>query len=555
LNDGGDKMPTVAIAAQKSVRKRQSGPAPALGIHHEHFALMNSEARCRVDIHLTEGDEHGPRYAAMGDNDRPGPEFGEEGGDPFDQHPVALAAMARWAVTPAHPVALGGGGRIATPDFRPGRTLPGPEADLPKAMIGAVLVRRQPQRRTHDLHRAPGAQEWAGDEVEVCQISSRGRGEAWSHSRRLRLAHRIQVDVTASLEASLGIPAGLPVTNEIDGPQTLLPRPTGGTRNGREARPFRYRTAMPPTGQNRMSKKHGKHKSGQIAGAPEVSDRGRLSHGHARPPSTALWAHAGDEIASLMPGALGAAPRSQAVPASGIVVAPGGARFDLAAIDTKPNPEFDKDWAEEALRRERVRLAELQERLYGERTRSLLIVFQAIDTGGKDGTIRSVLKGVNPQGCTVASFKVPSADELEHDFLWRYHARTPARGMIGVFNRSHYEDVLVVRVKGLVPDEVWRTRYGLINDFERMLTESGTTILKFFLHISKAEQKERLDALRPLARGPRRPEMASQLPRREDRGRHAGGDGPTLPGRPEGSRQPDRAGLGGAGRAQSTSDA
>ncbi|MBE7201577.1 MAG: polyphosphate kinase 2 family protein [Parafilimonas terrae] len=243
-----------------------------------------------------------------------------------------------------------------------------------------------------------------------------------------------------------------------------------------------------------MSKKHGKHKSGQIARAPEVSDRGRLSHGHARPPSTALWAHAGDEIASLMPGALGAAPRSQAVPAPGIVVAPGGARFDLAAIDTKPEPEFDKEWAEEALRLERARLAELQERLYGERTRSLLIVFQAIDTGGKDGTIRSVLKGVNPQGCTVASFKVPSADELEHDFLWRYHARTPARGMIGVFNRSHYEDVLVVRVKGLVPDEVWRMRYGLINDFERMLTESGTTILKFFLHISKAEQKERLEA-------------------------------------------------------------
>jgi PPK2 family polyphosphate:nucleotide phosphotransferase len=101
---------------------------------------------------------------------------------------------------------------------------------------------------------------------------------------------------------------------------------------------------------------------------------------------------------------------------------------------------------------------------------------------------------VNPQGCRVWSFKVPSSDELDHDFLWRYHKCAPGRGMIGVFNRSHYEDVLVVRVKDLVPEEVWRARYGLINDFERLLTASGTTVLKFFLHISKDEQKERLES-------------------------------------------------------------
>ena len=243
-----------------------------------------------------------------------------------------------------------------------------------------------------------------------------------------------------------------------------------------------------------MSKKHGKHKSGQISGAKPISHHGLLSHGQASPPSTALWAHASDEIAALHPTDTGEGARSRIVAAPGIVVAPPCARFDLAAVETKPEPAFERAWAEEALRKERARIAALQERLYGERRRSLLIVFQAIDTGGKDGTIRNVLKGVNPQGCTVTSFKVPSSDELDHDFLWRYHARTPGRGMIGVFNRSHYEDVLVVRVKGLVPDEIWRARYRLINDFERLLIESGTTILKFFLHISRSEQKERLEA-------------------------------------------------------------
>jgi PPK2 family polyphosphate:nucleotide phosphotransferase len=115
-----------------------------------------------------------------------------------------------------------------------------------------------------------------------------------------------------------------------------------------------------------------------------------------------------------------------------------------------------------------------------------------MDTGGKDGTIRHVMSGLNPTGCTVTSFKVPSEEERDHDYLWRIHNAVPARGMIGVFNRSHYEDVLVVRVHGLVPKKVWAARYRQINDFERTLNENGVKILKFFLHISKKEQAERL---------------------------------------------------------------
>jgi PPK2 family polyphosphate:nucleotide phosphotransferase len=145
----------------------------------------------------------------------------------------------------------------------------------------------------------------------------------------------------------------------------------------------------------------------------------------------------------------------------------------------------------------RERIAELQERLYAEEKRSLLIVLQGIDAAGKDGTVKHVLRGTNPAGVRVYSFREPSSDELAHDFLWRYHQATPADGMIGVFNRSHYEDVLVVRVKDLAPEELWRSRYDSINDFERMLVREGTTILKFFLHISKQEQldkfRERLE--------------------------------------------------------------
>jgi PPK2 family polyphosphate:nucleotide phosphotransferase len=134
----------------------------------------------------------------------------------------------------------------------------------------------------------------------------------------------------------------------------------------------------------------------------------------------------------------------------------------------------------------------LQYRLSAERKRALLIVLQGLDAGGKDGTIRHVMSGLNPQGCKVTSFKVPTSQEAGHDFLWRIHKAVPEHGEVGIFNRSHYEDVLVVRVHKLVPKEVWSERYDQINDFESMLTRNGIKILKFFLHISKDEQKKRL---------------------------------------------------------------
>jgi PPK2 family polyphosphate:nucleotide phosphotransferase len=139
-----------------------------------------------------------------------------------------------------------------------------------------------------------------------------------------------------------------------------------------------------------------------------------------------------------------------------------------------------------------ARLDQLQEELYAAGSQSVLAIFQGMDTAGKDGAIRSVFRSCNPQGMRVESFKVPSEEELAHDFLWRVHAATPRRGMLGVFNRSHYEDVLVVRVHSLVPETIWRARYDQINDFERLLAASGTIVLKFFLHISKEEQEQRL---------------------------------------------------------------
>lgn len=151
----------------------------------------------------------------------------------------------------------------------------------------------------------------------------------------------------------------------------------------------------------------------------------------------------------------------------------------------------DKESAIQEFRNLRDELIELQRQLYAEDKHKLLIVFQAMDAGGKDGTIRRVFRGVNPQGVMVNSFKVPSKLELAHDFLWRVHKVVPQRGMIGVFNRSHYEDVLVVRVHSIVPESIWRPRYELINQFEKMLASTGTTILKFYLHISKDEQRER----------------------------------------------------------------
>jgi len=137
-------------------------------------------------------------------------------------------------------------------------------------------------------------------------------------------------------------------------------------------------------------------------------------------------------------------------------------------------------------------LGELQELLAAAQHHSLLVVLQGMDTSGKDGTIRRVLSQVNPQGCEVRSFKAPTGRELSHDFLWRVHRGTPGRGIITIFNRSHYEDVLVVRVHNLLPEKVWNRRYAAINNFERLLAQNGMIILKFYLHISNEEQERRL---------------------------------------------------------------
>jgi PPK2 family polyphosphate:nucleotide phosphotransferase len=143
------------------------------------------------------------------------------------------------------------------------------------------------------------------------------------------------------------------------------------------------------------------------------------------------------------------------------------------------------------------KLEHLQRRLYAEATRSLLLVVQGIDASGKDGLIRAVFEGVNPQACSVHSFKAPSSTELAHDYLWRVHAVLPERGTVGIFNRSHYEDVIAVRMLELAPEEVWRRRPRHINEFERMLSDEGTTVVKVFLHVSKEEQatrfRERID--------------------------------------------------------------
>lgn len=176
-------------------------------------------------------------------------------------------------------------------------------------------------------------------------------------------------------------------------------------------------------------------------------------------------------------------------------IAPGGT-VDLGARDPRDLSEFQgtKKEGRRALEELVEELAELQYLLWADDRHKVLVVFQAMDTGGKDGTIRRVLSGVNPQGVRVYNFKAPSRLELDHDYLWRIHARAPRNGEITVFNRSHYEDVLAVRVLGLVPEQQWRRRYDHINDFEKMLADEGTTILKFYLHISKEEQAERLQA-------------------------------------------------------------
>lgn len=174
-----------------------------------------------------------------------------------------------------------------------------------------------------------------------------------------------------------------------------------------------------------------------------------------------------------------------------------GSKVKLAKIDPSSTPSWDGDDKEQAaskLAELTGRLTELQSMLWAQSKERVLVVLQAMDAGGKDGTIRRVFEGVNPSGVRVASFKKPTEPELAHDYLWRVHQQVPANGELVIFNRSHYEDVLVVRVMDLVPADRWKRRYRHIAEFERMLADEGTTIVKLFLHISKDEQRERLQA-------------------------------------------------------------
>ncbi len=170
-----------------------------------------------------------------------------------------------------------------------------------------------------------------------------------------------------------------------------------------------------------------------------------------------------------------------------------GQKVDLTKWDPNEKRFFEgkKKDARDLLKQLNTRLESLQEMLYAEHKNKVLIVLQAMDSGGKDGTIRHVFEGVNPQGVKVASFKAPTKIELDHDYLWRVHKNTPGKGEIVIFNRSHYEDILVVRVHSLVPQKIWRRRFDQIKAFEKMLAEEGTVILKFYLHIDQEEQKQR----------------------------------------------------------------
>lgn len=180
----------------------------------------------------------------------------------------------------------------------------------------------------------------------------------------------------------------------------------------------------------------------------------------------------------------------------GLLVKP-GSKTRLSGIDPGETHGYSKEDAVEQMQRNLERMAVLQVLLYAEARRSVLVVLQGIDAAGKDGAIKHVMTGLNPQGVRVTSFKVPEGEEKRHDFLWRVHKAVPPWGDLGVFNRSHYEEVLVVRVHDLVPKAVWSKRYTQINDFERSLSENGVTILKFLLYIGKEEQlkrfQERLD--------------------------------------------------------------
>ena len=171
-----------------------------------------------------------------------------------------------------------------------------------------------------------------------------------------------------------------------------------------------------------------------------------------------------------------------------------GKKFRISDLKSDDTGDFkDKKAAKPEVEKNLKKLVSLQDKLYAQGTQSILIVFQAMDGGGKDGAISHVFSGVNPQGCFVTSFKQPSHEELIHDYLWRIHAATPSKGKIGIFNRSHYESVLVERVKKIAPEEVWSKRYDQINAFEKLLADEGTTILKFFLNISWEEQKARME--------------------------------------------------------------
>jgi PPK2 family polyphosphate:nucleotide phosphotransferase len=173
-----------------------------------------------------------------------------------------------------------------------------------------------------------------------------------------------------------------------------------------------------------------------------------------------------------------------------------GSKVDLSRWDpndTSALPGVTKEGSVAMLEAVRGRLRQLQSMLIAQRKRKVLVLFQAMDAGGKDGTVRNVFSGLDPHGLSVVSFKAPTAAELEHDFLWRVHPHVPARGEITIFNRSHYEDVVAVRVRKLAPKEVWERRFEHIVNFERLIVDEGTLLLKFFLHIDQAEQKARLE--------------------------------------------------------------
>jgi PPK2 family polyphosphate:nucleotide phosphotransferase len=174
------------------------------------------------------------------------------------------------------------------------------------------------------------------------------------------------------------------------------------------------------------------------------------------------------------------------------LVPPRDKPFKIREYDPGYSGEHDRPRAEAEILGLRVRLNELQDLLYADRRFALLVILQGIDTSGKDGTVKSVFKEVGPLGCSVEGFGVPTAEEAAHDFLWRYHLRTPEKGKFVIFNRSYYESVLVERVKDLVPKDTWKRRYERINEFESSLDSDGTVVMKFFLHISKDEQKGRL---------------------------------------------------------------